>query len=99
MAKPVKEQPWSLYLIRCRDNSLYCGVTKDVGRRFAEHCAGGRRSARYVRGKAPLILVFQQVIGSHSQALKVEYRLKRQSKDNKERLVAGTVSLAKLLKL
>ena len=97
MAAHPREQIWSLYLVRCRDNSLYCGITMDVDRRFSEHCAGGSRAARYLRGKSPLTLVFQQVVGSHSRALKLEYRLKQQSKHNKERLVAGFVSLAELL--
>lgn len=92
-----KEQLWSLYLVRCRDNSLYCGITVDVLRRFSEHCAGGRKGARCLRGKQPLTMVFQQVVGSHSRALKLEYRLKQQSKSAKERLVAGSVTLDELL--
>ncbi len=87
---------WSLYLVRCRDNSLYCGIALDVHRRFAQHSSAGRKCARYLRGRGPLQLVYQQVIGSRSDALKQEYRLKQWSKADKEKLVAGLMTLADL---
>ncbi|CAM3514413.1 GIY-YIG nuclease family protein [Parendozoicomonas haliclonae] len=82
---------WSVYLIRCRDGSLYCGVSTDVARRFTEHSTGGPRSARYVRGKGPLELVYQHVVGGRAEALRAEYRIKKLNKATKEKLVAGTV--------
>ncbi len=82
--------------MRCRDNSLYCGIALDVQRRFAEHASGGRKCARYLRGRGPLQLVFQQPVGTRSAALKQEYRLKQCSKSDKERLVAGLMRLADL---
>ncbi len=97
MTESSNNQPiWSLYLVRCRDNSLYCGIALDVARRFAEHTGGGRKCARYLRGRGPLQLVFQQTIGTRSAALKQEYRLKQCTKADKERLVAGLMRLADL---
>jgi len=88
---------WSLYLIRSQDNRLYTGITTDVSRRFAEHQAG--KGAKALRGRGTLLLVFSQAIGSHSQALRVEYQVKRLSKIQKERLVSQTVELNDLIKI
>ena len=79
---------WSLYLIRCADGSLYAGIAKDVERRLEEHRAGGPRGAKYLRGRGPLELVFQEKIGSRSLAARVERRVKRLRKPDKERLLA-----------
>lgn len=80
---------WSVYLVRCADNSLYTGIATDVARRFAEHQAQGSKTARYLRGRAPLTLVFQCPAGDRSAALKLEYRIKQLPRADKLRLVAG----------
>jgi putative endonuclease len=85
---------WSVYVIRCRDRSLYTGIATDVARRFAEHQKGGGKGAKYLSGRGPLRLVFQHTVGSRSRALKVEYRIKRLTKAKKERLVrSGDLSI------
>jgi len=78
---------WSLYMIRCKDRSLYTGVTTDVTRRLAEHRNSSGQGARYLRGKGPLRLVLQVAAGTHGLALRVEARVKKLSKADKERLV------------
>ena len=78
---------WFLYLIRCRDNSLYTGITTDVVHRLAQHQSAGSTGSKYLRGRGPLTLVFQQRLGSKSLALKEEFRVKRMSKTKKEELV------------
>lgn len=80
---------WSVYLVRCADNSLYTGIATDVARRFAEHQAQGPKTARYLRGRAPLTLVFQCPAGDRSAALKLEYRIKQLAKADKLKLVGG----------
>jgi putative endonuclease len=87
---------WFLYIIRCADNSLYTGITTDLARRFAEHQAQGKKCAKYLRGKAPLELVFQTIAGNKAQASRLELRLKQCSKRTKERLVAGETTLVSL---
>jgi len=77
---------WFLYLIRCKDGSLYTGITTDVERRFIEHQSG--KGAKYLRGKAPLTLAFQQKVGSRSAALKAEASIKQLSKT---RTLAGSM--------
>lgn len=84
------EPVWFLYMIRCKNGSLYTGISTNVERRFAAHQAG--KGAKYLRGKAPLLLVYQQTIGSHSEALKVELQIKQMSKQEKERMIAPNAS-------
>jgi putative endonuclease len=74
---------WSVYLLRCADGSLYTGIATDVSRRLAEH-AEGEKGAKYLRGRGPLELVFHQEIGDRGLALKVEHRVKRLPKADKE---------------
>jgi len=78
---------WSVYMVRCRDGSLYTGITTDVPRRVAQHRRGDGRGAKYLRGKGPLRLVLKKAIGSRGQALRVESRLKRLPKCRKEELI------------
>jgi putative endonuclease len=78
---------WYLYLIRCRDNTLYTGISTDVDRRLAQHQSEGNAGSRYLKGRGPLSLVFQKKLGSRSLALKVERRVKKMSKARKEKLI------------
>lgn len=80
-------QDWYLYLVRCRDGSLYTGITTDVARRFVEHQGNGNTGAKYLRGRRPLVLVFQKKVGSRSLALAVENKVKKLSKARKEKLI------------
>ena len=79
-----------VYLIRCRDKTLYTGISTDVVRRFAQHEGGGSTGSKYLRGRGPLSLVFKKDVGTRSQALRVERRVKRLSKVNKEKLIKVT---------
>lgn len=82
---PTCDSIWFIYLIRCRHGSLYTGITTDVARRFAEHESG--KGAKFLRGKAPLTLVFQQAIGSRSAALMAEAAIKKLSRAEKEHII------------
>lgn len=74
---------WWVYIIRCGDDSLYTGITTDVTRRFEEHASGSPKSAKYLRGRGPLVLVYSRVVGSHSEALIEERRIKRLRRSQK----------------
>jgi putative endonuclease len=78
---------WYLYIVRCRNGSLYTGITTDVDRRFAEHRTGSDAGAKYLRGRGPLALVFQKKLGSRKLALSMESKVKKLSKTRKEELV------------
>lgn len=91
----LENPEWSIYMVRCRDESLYTGIATDIERRFAEHQAG--TGAKYLRGRAPLKLVFKKRIGSRSLALKIERMIKRLPKDKKERVVNTRIDIGQLL--
>jgi putative endonuclease len=74
-------------MVRAADGSLYTGVATDVDRRFEEHSQGGQRAARYLRGRGPLELLYQALLGEQGLALRVEGRLKRLDKADKEEIV------------
>ena len=78
---------WSVYLVRCRNGTLYTGIATDVSRRIAQHRQGKGKGAKYLRGKGPLDLVFKKAIGAKGLALCVEGRIKRLPKARKEALV------------
>ena len=84
-------------MIRCRDNSLYTGISNDVTKRFQIHQSGSSKAAKYTRNRHPLKLVFSVEIGTKSAASRIEYYVKKLSKNTKESLVAGTISLEFLI--
>ena len=79
---------WFVYLIRCKDESLYVGITLDVNRRFDQHCEG-KKGAKYLRGRGPLELMMKRQLGDRSLALKVELRIKKLSRKAKENLIVN----------
>jgi putative endonuclease len=79
--------PWSVYILRCADNSLYTGVTTDLKRRLDEHNGLVKNGAKYTRNRQPVALVYQENAGSRSEACKRESAIKRLSKPQKEELI------------
>ena len=73
-----------VYLLRCADESLYCGWTTDVERRLAAHGAG--TASRYTRTRLPVELVYTREYGTRSEAMREEVRIKRLSPADKRRL-------------
>ena len=73
---------WHVYIIRCADDTLYTGITKNVDKRIQKHNAGN--GAKYTKGRLPVKLVYKQKVGSHSAALKREHQIK--SLPRKEKL-------------
>jgi putative endonuclease len=89
---------WHVYIVRTRDGTLYTGVTTDVARRLAEHLAGDGRGARYLRGRGPLEIAYRRKLGTRGLALRVESRLKRRSRADKEAIIARRLSRSALLR-
>lgn len=87
---------WSVYIIQTRLNTFYTGITTDVNRRFKEH-QGSAKGAKYLKGKGPLTLMWQESIGSQSDALKVEYQIKQLKRKEKSALIEGRFSLSDTL--
>lgn len=88
---------WSVYVIRCGDNSLYTGIATDVRRRLREH-ESGRVGAKYLRGRAPLELVFEKSIGERSVASKIEHRIKRLPRTEKQQFSELPAKIDKMIR-
>ncbi len=86
---------WYVYMVECRNGSLYTGIATDVERRCAEHQAG--RGARYLRGRGPLKLVFKKRVGPKGRTLKVEQNIKRLPRHKKEALAKTGADIEALL--
>jgi len=71
-----------LYILECRDRTLYTGITTDLKRRLTEHNSSDL-GAKYTRGRRPVKLVYSQEFESRSEASKEEARLKKLSRPEK----------------
>ena len=76
---------WYLYILRCKDDSLYTGITTDVEKRLEAHRSG--KGAKYTRGRGPLELVYKEECGDHSEALRREAEIKRLPREEKLKLI------------
>lgn len=81
---------WWVYMLRCRDGSLYTGVTTDVERRFAQHRAG--TGAKYTRSHPPEAVVYRETLPDKPAALRRELAIKRLDRSAKLRLIEGDES-------
>jgi putative endonuclease len=69
------DKSWVIYLLECKDGSLYTGITNDLEKRLASHDAG--LGAKYTRGRRPVTLLEFKTVESQSEALKLEYQIKQ----------------------
>ncbi len=72
---------WKVYLVRCADNSLYCGITNDIKTRIAKHNAG--KGAKYTQSRLPVQLIAVSRELSKSDALTLEHYIKQQHAGDK----------------
>lgn len=77
-----------VYIIECSDDSYYVGYTCDLRRRLREHKEG--RGSKYVAGRLPFNLVYNERFNSRSEAMKREAEIKRIKRKKKEKLVKGS---------
>ena len=78
---------WNVYILRCGDGTLYCGIALDVQARLEAHAAG--KGARYTRGRGPLELVYTEEVGPKGQALRREREIKAMPRQAKLALITG----------
>ena len=88
---------WFVYLVQCRDGSLYARVTTDLVARVREHNAG--RGAKYTRSRRPVRLVWSVSAPSHSAALRREAAVKRLPRLEKIALCTGARSEPRVRKI
>jgi putative endonuclease len=86
---------YSVYILRCADNTYYTGIASDVARRIAEH-ENSPRGAKYLKGRGPLTLVYSESVGDRSIATRIEYRIKQLNRTEKEALINGSTRLCDL---
>ena len=90
MVKLISMPRWFVYMVRCKNNSLYIGITTDVAARVVSHNTG--KGAKYTRAFGPVKLVYSETARSSRAARKREAELKGWSKAEKESLVVKTTS-------
>jgi len=74
---------WRVYLVQCRDGSLYCGISTNVPRRVKQHNTS-RKGAKYTRGRRPVTLVaVSRPQLSHGEALQLECKVKAMAASHK----------------
>jgi predicted GIY-YIG superfamily endonuclease len=88
---PPPTVPWTVYILRCRDGSLYTGITNDLPKRLKVHAAG--KASRYTRSRLPVRLVHQEPQLTKSEALKREAAIKKIPRQQKLQLVHGVAGL------
>ena len=76
-----------VYILRCKDGTLYTGAAKDLERRLAQHAAGN--ASRYTRSRLPVTLLWSRRVRSWSDALRTEHWIKSLSRQEKDVLVGG----------
>ena len=78
---------WTVYILRCGDDTLYTGITDDLSKRLAAHNDG--KGAKYTRGRGPVTLVYQECCPDKSAALRREYAIKQLPRQLKLSLIDG----------
>lgn len=72
---------WHVYLLECSDKTIYTGITNNLEKRIATHNSG--KGAKYTKGRLPVTLIKSFEVADKSTALKMEYKIKQLSKDEK----------------
>lgn len=89
----MRQQPWSVYLLRCADDTLYCGCTNDVERRLAAHARG---RVKYTRGRLPVTLAHVEPAADRSAALRQEAAWKKLPRAEKLRRISKAATKGRL---
>lgn len=87
--KNADKKNYYIYILRCENNILYTGITTDVARRFAEHKKenGSKKGAKFTKSHLPEKIVALWITKTRSDALKLEARIKKLKKEEKEYLI------------
>lgn len=81
--------PYTLYILRCSDTTLYTGITVDLERRISEHNISDK-GAKYTRSRRPVALVYTEPFETKSAALKREIAIKKMTRAQKEGLLLNS---------
>lgn len=75
------------YIVRCKDDSLYCGWTNNLEKRIASHNAG--TGAKYTKSRHPVELVYFETFDTKEEAMRREYAIKQLTRQEKLKLIAA----------
>jgi predicted GIY-YIG superfamily endonuclease len=95
MSQPQVVSQWWVYIVECRDGSLYTGTALDVIRRVALHNAG--KGAKYTRARGPVKLVYREASPNRSQACQREFALKQLTHHQKKSLILASLDQTEAL--
>jgi putative endonuclease len=79
---------WHCYILRCADDTLYCGITNDLSKRIAAHNEG--TAAKYTRTRGPVAVVYVEDCADRSSASKREMAIKKLKREQKIALIASS---------
>jgi len=82
----VSQATWYVYIVQCRDKTLYTGISTNPETRVAEHNTG-QNGAKYTRARRPVSLLYTEPAASRSAALKREIAIKRMTRQAKLALI------------
>ena len=82
---------WFVYMLRCRDNSVYTGITNNLDKRIKAHMSGN--GSKYLRGRLPVKLIYKEDFSNRSSASKREIAVKKLKKKEKELLIKSAKQL------
>ena len=83
----MDNKSYFVYLLRCADNSLYCGISNNLAKRIRQHNGEIKGGAKYTQAHGPCTLVYKELTGDKSSALKREYEIKNMSRTEKLKLL------------
>ena len=78
------DKQWILYILECKDGTLYTGITDNLDKRITMHQQG--KGAKYTRGRGPFTLRYSECCENHSAALRREFAVKKLSRNEKMEL-------------
>ena len=79
---------WFVYMLRCRDDSVYTGITNNLNKRIEAHMSGN--GSKYLRGRLPVKLIHKENFLNRSDASKREIEIKKLQKKEKELLIESS---------
>ncbi|OEU55785.1 MAG: hypothetical protein BA862_00320 [Desulfobulbaceae bacterium S3730MH12] len=90
MSQTTNSRPhWYVYIVQCKDFTLYTGITTNLSRRLQEHNSP-KQGARYTRPRQPVELVYREAVQSRSAAASREYQIKQLTLEKKKQLIANS---------
>ena len=87
-AELPKNKDWLVYILRCRDNTLYTGITNNIEKRLLTHNKG--TASRYTRSRLPVTLLASGSCMTKTEALRLEIKIKKKPKDKKLAVLAAS---------